>query len=133
MVIKEKKAQVQLNQLATIEGDELMLLRLFDNLLSNALKYVEDGVVPTITISGISKEDHIEITVTDNGIGFGEQFVPQIFTLFQRLHAREKFAGTGLGLAICRKIAEMHVGSITSMGEVNKGSTFSIQLPFKQK
>lgn len=132
MQIKEKGASVQVGPLLHIEGDSVMLQRLFDNMLSNALKYAREGVAPQIQISGSVKEDQAEIVVTDNGIGFEEKFLPKMFALFQRLHGKEKFAGTGLGLAICRKIVEMHNGSITAKSTPGQGSSFYICLPVKQ-
>jgi light-regulated signal transduction histidine kinase (bacteriophytochrome) len=133
LIIKEKKANITIDPLPVIEGDKTMLRRLFENLLSNALKYCREGVTPEIAVRVVQKDAMAEIEVRDNGIGFEEQFLPKLFTLFQRLHAKQKFEGTGLGLAICRKIAEMHNGSITAKSSVNKGSSFFVSLPFKQK
>ena len=110
-----------------------MLLRLFENLLSNALKYSHEGIPPEISIQAVQNNGTVEIEVRDNGIGFEEEFLPKLFTLFQRLHPKQKFEGTGLGLAICRKIAEMHNGSITAKSSLNKGSSFFVSLPLKQK
>ena len=133
VIIKEKNAVVTIHSLPKIEGDETMLLRLFENLLSNGLKYSRDGVAPVINVNAVVKNEMVEIEFRDNGIGFEEEFLPKMFTLFQRLHGKDKFAGTGLGLAICRKIAEMHNGSITARSSVNNGSSFFVSLPLKQK
>ena len=132
VIIKEKHAVVTMTSLPVIEGDETMLRRLFENLLSNGLKYSRDGLVPVISINATPKNEFVEIEFRDNGIGFEEEFLPKMFTLFQRLHGKEKFAGTGLGLAICRKIAEMHNGSITAKSGLNTGSSFFVSLPLKQ-
>lgn len=132
LIIKEKGADLSIGQLPTIDGDETMLRRLFENLLSNALKYVREGVTPAIAVAAVQNGGMLEIEFRDNGIGFDEQFLPKMFTLFQRLHGKEKFAGTGLGLAICRKIAEMHKGSITASSKVNNGSSFFVSLPLQQ-
>ena len=132
IMIKEKKATIQIGSLPVIEGDWTMLNRLFDNLLSNALKYVNDGVKPEISITAVQKNEMVEISITDNGIGFDEKLLAKMFTLFQRLHGRAKFDGTGLGLAICRKIVEMHYGFITAKSELGRGSSFFIYLPLKQ-
>lgn len=132
MVIKEKGARIELQNLPPVEGDKVMLRRLVDNLLSNALKYSREGVAPVVTISGFEKNGQAEIIIADNGIGFEEKFLAKMFTLFQRLHSREKFAGTGLGLAICRKIVEMHKGNITAKSALDSGSSFYIYLPIKQ-
>ena len=109
-----------------------MLTRLFENILSNALKYTSEGTEPLVEISSAIKEDFVEIQFSDNGIGFDEQFVSKIFTLFQRLHGREKYTGTGLGLAICRKIVDMHGGTITATSKPGEGSSFYICLPLQQ-
>jgi PAS domain S-box-containing protein len=133
LIIREKNAMIDIQPLPVIEGDRTMLRRLFENLLSNALKYCREDVRPLISVNVIQKDRHVEIEVRDNGIGFEEQYLPKLFTLFQRLHGKEKFAGTGLGLAICRKIAEMHNGSITAKSKLNAGSSFFVSLPLKQR
>ncbi|HEY6953795.1 MAG TPA: ATP-binding protein, partial [Flavisolibacter sp.] len=133
LIIKEKKANITIDPMPVIEGDKTMLLRLFENLLSNALKYSHEGIAPEISIQAVQNNGTVEIEVRDNGIGFEEEFLPKLFTLFQRLHPKQKFEGTGLGLAICRKIAEMHNGSITAKSRLNKGSSFFVSLPLKQK
>lgn len=133
LIIREKKASIAIGELPVIEGDKTMLRRLFENLLSNALKYSREGVPPAISVNAVQKNEMVEIQFSDNGIGFDEQFLPKLFTLFQRLHPKEKFEGTGLGLAICRKIARIHNGSITAKSSVNKGSSFFVSLPIKQK
>jgi PAS domain S-box-containing protein len=132
IIIAEKKAKINLSEMPTIEGDPIMLTRLFENILSNALKYTNEGTAPQVEISSFVKDDIVEIRFSDNGIGFEEQFLSKIFTLFQRLHGREKYTGTGLGLAICRKIVEMHKGTITAKSKPEEGSSFYICLPLKQ-
>jgi PAS domain S-box-containing protein len=130
--IKEKRANINVGDLPAIEGDPTMIARLLENVLSNALKYTRDDVIPEIKISGVQNDGMVEIIIADNGIGFEERMISKIFTLFQRLHGREKYDGTGLGLAICRKIADMHQGSITAKSRINEGSSFFIYLPVKQ-
>lgn len=130
--ITEKSAKISLGEMPVIEGDPIMLTRLFENILSNALKYTGEGVVPEVEIGSNIKDGMVEIRFSDNGIGFDEQFLSKIFTLFQRLHGREKYDGTGLGLAICRKIVEMHRGIITAKSKPGEGSSFYICLPLKQ-
>lgn len=132
MAIKDKEASVQIGEMPTTKGDKVMLQRLFENLLSNALKYAKDNVAPVIRISGSVLAGEVEIIVADNGIGFEEKFLSKMFALFQRLHGKEKFKGTGLGLAICRKIVEMHNGSITAKSTPGNGSSFYIYLPLAQ-
>jgi signal transduction histidine kinase len=72
-----------------------------------------------------------KILFSDNGIGFSQDNAEKVFELFQRLHGRQEFSGTGIGLTICRKIVQNHDGFITATSEVNKGTTFTIYLPYK--
>jgi hypothetical protein len=74
----------------------------------------------------------MQLTFKDNGIGFDEQYLSQMFTLFQRLHDRKTYEGTGLGLAICRKIVEIHGGKIWAEGKEGEGAKFYVSLPPNQ-
>lgn len=116
--------------------------QLFQNLLSNSLKFIRPGVPPHITIShkylhpgevksyNLAKANkYLQINFKDNGIGFDKQFTEKIFTIFQRLHNRSEYEGTGIGLAICRRITENHGGTIMAWSEPNKGSIFTIIIP----
>ena len=107
-----------------------MILQLFENIISNALKYSRENIPARLSINCIQTKDSVELSFEDNGIGFDEQYMPQMFTLFQRLHGRGKYEGTGLGLAICQKIVERNGGRIwvKSDGE-GSGSTFYFTLP----
>ncbi len=129
LVIGEKKAKVRISPLPTVFGDERMMRQLFENLISNSLKYCKADIAPDIVIDSTNSGEEVEISFQDNGIGFDEKYLPQMFTLFQRLHGRETYDGTGLGLAICRKITELHGGKIWARALENKGSTFFISLP----
>jgi PAS domain S-box-containing protein len=131
LIIREKAAQIFIGDLPVIEGDESLLRRLFENLLSNALKYVREDVPPVVSVTCMQENGMAIIIVRDNGIGFDEKFLQKMFALFQRLHGKEKFEGTGLGLAICRKIVEMHNGTITASSQ-GEGSAFFVSLPLKQ-
>lgn len=130
--IEEKEATVHIEPMPVIEADENMLHQLFENLLSNAIKYSREGVKPVVNVGAEQEENVLKIRVRDNGIGFDEKYLPQMFTLFQRLHSSEKYSGTGLGLAICQKIVALHHGSITAQSRVGEGSTFVITLPITQ-
>jgi two-component system sensor kinase FixL len=107
--------------------------QLFQNLISNALKFRKDNVTPEIGIRqeepSLGKE-FVEITVTDNGIGFDEKYREKIFTIFQRLEGK-KYEGTGIGLAICRKIAHRHGGNVTARGKSGGGAIFTVTLARK--
>ncbi len=122
---------VKIQSLPGIEADETQMLRLFQNLIGNSIKY--HGIEsPHIEISAKHNGDILEILVKDNGIGFGQEFAERIFKPFQRLHGRGEYEGTGMGLAICRKIVERHSGSIRAESLPGKGSTFIITLPIIQ-
>lgn len=128
-VIEEKGASIQVQSLPQIKGDRRMMLQLFENIISNALKYCKKDQKPQINISFQIKENTIELSFKDNGIGFDEKYMPQMFALFQRLHSRESYEGTGLGLAICRKIVEIHQGQIWASAKEGEGATFYVSLP----
>ena len=132
MAIEEKKAELNINKLPVINGDERMIRQLFENIISNALKYARKETAPVISIMCAVKGNFFEIAFSDNGIGFDEKYLPQMFTLFQRLHSKKAYEGTGLGLAICKKVAEIHNGKIWANAEEGKGSTFFVSLPVKQ-
>jgi PAS domain S-box-containing protein len=135
MQIQRTGGSVEIGILPTIKGDATQLSQLFQNLISNALKFHRD-IPPLVKIScrtlphpGPSKEQCHQILVEDNGIGFEAQYRERIFRPFERLHGRTEFEGTGMGLAICRKITERHGGTMIAESIVGKGSTFIITLP----
>lgn len=133
VIIAEKKAKITIQQLPEIEGDAAQLRRLFQNIISNAIKYSDVSRKPIIRINFEMKEnDKVEILIKDNGIGFDQKFLSKIFIIFQRLHAKDTYEGTGIGLALCKRIVENHNGSITAEGQLNKGAMFSLILPVRQ-
>jgi PAS domain S-box-containing protein len=132
MVIGEKKATINIQQLPVIYADEQMMRQLFENLLSNSIKYSKADVTPIIDITCKENHDSLQLSFSDNGIGFDEKYLPQMFALFQRLNRREDFEGTGIGLAICKKIMDIHHGKIWAKGELGKGATFYISFLKKQ-
>ncbi len=136
--IEETKADITVGDLPTIEADPTQLRQLFQNLLSNALKFRKEDAKPIIGITAQPVQDtgpepvaktRYRFTVEDNGIGFDNQYKDQIFTIFQRLHGRLEFEGTGVGLATCRKIVERHGGIMDADGRPGEGSTFIFELP----
>lgn len=134
LVINEKSAKVECKTLATLDADGVQLRQLFQNLLSNSLKYSRAGVSPLVCIAGEpAAPDSYRITFTDNGIGFEQQYASQIFEVFKRLHGRGAYPGTGMGLAIVRKIVDRHGGSILAYGNPGIGSSFEILLPLHQE
>ncbi|GAB4023315.1 PAS domain-containing sensor histidine kinase [Spirosoma koreense] len=144
LLIQESAAVIQIGDLPQLAGDASQLEQLFQNLLSNALKFRKPGVAPQIQIlsSRVMTRDlpseftphqtvhsYYRIDVIDNGIGFEEKYLDRIFTVFQRLHTRHGYAGTGIGLAICEKVVANHRGWITAQSQPGQGATFSVYLP----
>jgi len=143
-VIREKNAQILVDNLPTLFVNTNLFRPLFYNIIGNALKYSQKGVQPLIRIyseNGLSNvavgatariEKYVRIYIEDNGIGFEQKYSDQIFMMFKRLHHTKEYGGTGIGLALCKKIVEEHNGFITAKSEPNKGSTFIISLPVQE-
>lgn len=127
--IQENTAQIKCGHLPTVFGNEGQLTQVFQNLLSNALKYRKADVPPKIAVSAERQEDGkwIVVSVSDNGIGFEPQQAERIFGLFKRLH-KDAYPGTGLGLAICQRIVERYGGRIWAEGRPGRGATFYFTL-----
>jgi len=126
--IEDSSALVTHDPLPTVLADEMQLIQLFQNLVSNGIKYQSPGV-PRVHISAAKNDDKKWMfSVKDNGLGIDPQYFGRIFGMFQRLHKREEFAGTGIGLAICKKIVERHGGSISVQSQLGQGSTFYFAL-----
>lgn len=127
--IKETGAYIKVNDLPKVTIDTPQFIRLFQNLIENALKFKNTHSSPVIQIFAKDKETHWEIGVKDNGIGIESEFAEKIFVIFQRLHTRQEYPGTGIGLAVCKKIVERHNGTIWIESELEKGTTFYFSLP----
>ncbi len=110
-------------------GDRSGLQRVWDNLISNAVKYSRDRRPAKIHISGESEPDRVVYRIEDNGVGFDMKYAHKLFGVFSRLHASDQFAGTGVGLAIAQRVIVRHHGRIWVDAEVNRGATFSFSLP----
>jgi PAS domain S-box-containing protein len=132
VTIREKAATFSIDPLPTIVGNVLRLRQLFTNLISNALKYSKKEIPPEISISTSTDGDTISIKIKDNGIGFEEQYREKIFGLFERLHTRNEFPGTGIGLSICKRIVELHHGTISATSKLGEYSIFEVTLPVAQ-
>lgn len=143
--LKQSEAKIKVGELPVVEGLNIQLQRLFQNLISNAIKFKKDNVKPVVTIKSAivtAKDEGLKtnsphkkfakIIVEDNGIGFEEEFANKIFIIFQRLHGRSEFEGTGIGLSICKKIVENHNGKIYAKGNLGSGAIFTILLPLNQ-
>ncbi|MFY2763444.1 PAS domain S-box protein [Arenimonas sp. MALMAid1274] len=131
--LESSGGRVQAGDLPTLDGDASQLRQLFQNLLSNALKFRSRERPPLVTLDALPVSvDGIpawEIRIADNGIGFDPRHADRIFGPFQRLHGRQDYEGTGIGLAIVRRIAERHGGSVTAEGRPGEGAVFRLVLP----
>lgn len=145
--IRTKQAELIITSLPTVMGNPGQLHQLFQNLLSNALKFVRPDIRPTIVvdckqITGqtipsnlgqlVTQQDKEQtfyaISITDNGIGFDSKYVDRIFAVFQRLHTRNEYPGTGVGLSIVQKVIENHHGYISVESQPGHGATFTVYL-----
>ena len=123
-LILETKTVIKTPDLPTINGDKDQLFQLFQNLISNGIKFRKHGEAAKITISSSTQEQLYSFCVRDNGIGIEKQYANKIFELFQRLHNKDEYPGSGIGLAVCKKIVEKHGGEIWIDSEFGKGTTF---------
>ncbi|WP_305983220.1 sensor histidine kinase [Roseivirga thermotolerans] len=127
-VLESTHTTLVLGELPEVRGYQTELRLLFQNLISNAIKFRKKEVAPQIQIT--AKEDNGWVfAIQDNGIGISKKHQEKIFTIFQRIYSREAYEGTGIGLAHCRKIAEVHKGRIWVESEPDQGSTFYFYLP----
>lgn len=127
--IQRHGAQVGGAALPCVRGDALLLRLLFQNLLSNGLKFHPPGQPPRVCWGWQPAEDGVVVWVRDNGIGMDPGKIDRLFAPFSRLVVRSKFEGTGLGLAICKRVVELHDGRIEVASAPNEGSTFSVWFP----
>ncbi|MDQ4134535.1 MAG: PAS domain S-box protein [Actinomycetota bacterium] len=123
------EATITVGELPTLTGDRGQLRQLFQNLLTNGVKFSRPGVPPAVRVDGRHGEGECLITVADNGIGIPEEARSRVFEMFQRLHGQETYAGTGIGLAICQRVVERHGGRIWVEGNDDGGTTFHVTLP----
>ncbi|KAF2336883.1 sensor histidine kinase [Flavobacterium daemonense] len=138
IIISDKKASIKIGDLPIIKASRVQMRQLFSNLISNAIKYSKETTAPFIEIFQPENLDtkipnqnakFVQIQIKDNGIGMEENHLTKIFTIFQRLHARNEYSGNGIGLAICKKIMENHSGKITVESTLNEGTTFNLYFP----
>lgn len=131
-MIEESGASINLGDLPTIKGYKIELRQLFQNLLTNSIKFRKQGENPTIDIMAEPEGSGWRFSVKDNGIGIAPEHTEKIFKIFQRLHNRNMYEGTGIGLANCKKIIDLHQGKIWVESELGKGSTFYFFIPKNQ-
>lgn len=161
VLVKSSNAQVRVDKMPEIEANAGQLALLFQNIISNAIKFTKPGVGPEVHIhASIIRgdelpEDYLKIRrhdssvlknprfwenerfcrifINDNGIGFDEVYLDRIFALFQRLHSKSEYEGTGIGLAVCKKVVDIHHGMITAKSKPGEGAVFIITLPVSQR
>jgi signal transduction histidine kinase len=131
--VEEKKAIVNVEKLPVVKGYRRQLQQMFQNLISNALKYSKADVPPRIDIAArqvteSGKTYHL-LEVKDNGIGFDPEYADKIFQIFTRLHNKAEYSGTGVGLSIVKKVVENHNGLIRVKSKLGEGSVFTVLLP----
>lgn len=144
MLIREKNAAITVGPMPLIECSPALMQQVFQNLVSNAIRFAKPDEPPCIRITSEKvalpladaepdeEGSYLRICITDNGMGFDEAYLPKIFTIFQRLHTNEVSEGTGIGLSITQKIVQKHGGLITAKSKEGQGATFIIVLPFFQ-
>jgi light-regulated signal transduction histidine kinase (bacteriophytochrome) len=130
-IISRSGARVDIDLPHDLNGDAVQMRQLFQNLISNALKYHREHELPSVSISSRVVDDVCEITVEDNGIGFNEGDMERIFEPFVRLHGRDIYEGTGMGLTTCKKIVARHGGEIMAHGKPECGAVFVVRLPLR--
>jgi PAS domain S-box-containing protein len=138
-------ARVDVEPLPRLQADAVQMRQLFQNLISNSLKYGPPDGNPRVRVecAYLDRRGQVlptapgaaaaRIRVMDNGIGFDPEYAERIFELFQRLHGRDRYDGTGIGLGVCRRIVIRHGGTITAEGRTGEGATFTITLPLVQE
>lgn len=141
--IEKKNAKMAIEGEIVLTAIPSQMRQLFQNLISNSLKFTKEGIAPMLSITmnkangvdhaskllPLANKEYCHIVLKDNGIGFSNEYAEKIFTLFQRLHTRNEYEGTGIGLAVCKKIVENHSGYIQATGIEGEGATFNIFIP----
>ncbi len=135
LIVKEmgnnikKSVSIKTGELPSMNGDYTLLFQVFQNLISNAVKYSSKKPESIIEITSFEKGEEYIYSVKDNGTGFNMNYAHKLFGVFQRLHSNDEFEGTGVGLAIVQRIVVKHGGKVWAEGEVGKGATFYFSLP----
>jgi PAS domain S-box-containing protein len=136
ILLAEKKVKVAITELPRIEANRAQIKQVFQNLISNSIKFSKTGTLPLIEIfcdPSTEKNGHLcNIVIRDNGIGFDAAYQEKIFSLFERLNTKDKYEGSGIGLAITKKILDKHHGTISAESKEGQGARFTISLPIRQ-
>ena len=131
IAMNECGAQIRHDPLPTVAADRVLTVQLFQNLISNAIKFRREEP-PRIHVSAQRGEGEWIFSIRDNGIGIAPEHFGRVFGIFQRLHSRSAYPGSGIGLAICKKIVEGHSGRIWVESKLGGGSTFYFTIPITQ-
>ena len=123
-LIRDSNTKLQIEGVEEVIGNHSQLVQLFQNLISNSIKFRKEEVQPEIYIRSECQDEDWLFEVRDNGIGISENFKDSIFVIFHKLHPKHEYSGTGIGLAICKKIVERHGGNIWIESEIGKGTSF---------
>lgn len=122
-------ATINISDLHPVKGDYALMKQVIVNLISNAIKYSSKKPDPVVNISSRIEDEHVVVTIADNGAGFDMRYAGKLFGVFQRLHNRSEFEGTGVGLAMVQRIITKHGGTIHADSEQGKGATFWFKIP----
>jgi light-regulated signal transduction histidine kinase (bacteriophytochrome) len=117
---------IALTPLPVIDAYETLMVQLFQNLISNSIKYSKEGIPPVIIIESKRLAANLEISFSDNGIGFDNIYAERVFSLFKRLHTSDQYEGSGIGLSICKRIMERHFGSIKVDSKEGVGTVMTL-------
>jgi PAS domain S-box-containing protein len=128
-IIQESEAKITIDTLPVLKCYPTEMRQLFQNLISNAIKFRKKDSIPEIKISVTENQNNWIFSVQDNGIGIDQKDIQKLFVIFKRLNNRDEYEGTGIGLAHCKKIVELHGGTIWANAELNKQSTFTFIIP----
>lgn len=120
---------ISVGELPPVRGDVTLLRQVWENLISNAVKYSQNSDEPAVVVSGESENGTLRYSVADNGVGFDMRYAAKLYGVFQRLHHDDEFTGTGVGLATVKRIVERHGGQVWATGEVGRGARFCFSLP----
>ncbi len=128
MMIEESGAKVEIEDLPELKGDELQITQVFQNMISNGIKF-NQSASPNVTIQAEGSPGEWVFEVKDNGIGIQPEAQDRLFTIFQRLHTHKEYPGTGVGLTICKRIIHRHGGRIWFESTPGEGTSFFFSIP----
>jgi two-component system sensor kinase FixL len=128
-LVADTNALITWGELPTIWGNAVQIMRLLQNLISNAIKYQPPDRIPAVHVAASKEHGHWLFSVRDNGLGIDPAFIKEVFEPYRRLHSWKSIKGTGLGLAVCRRIVENHGGRIWANSAPGHGTTMFFTLP----